>query len=100
VLPIFITSDRSFVQMQNTWSSQLEPVINNPLASGILLQNVPLVSGSNAVNHTLGRRLVGWYVTRIRAVSDIFDTQDSNNFPALTLNLTASAPVLVDIYVF
>jgi len=44
--------------------------------------------------------LTGWNPTRIRASATIFDTQDSNQTPQLTLNLVASANVVVDLLVF
>lgn len=100
MLPIFITSDRSFVQMQNQWSAQLQPLLNGPLNSGLLLQNVLLVPGDNAVNHKLDRRLVGWFITRKRNAAALFDKQDSNSFPALTLALNSDIDTMVDIYVF
>ncbi len=100
MLPIFITADRNFVQMQNSWSAQLQPVLNNVLTAGQLLQNVVLVPGDNAVNHGLGRRLVGWSITRKRNAAIIFDKQDGNAFPILTLALNSDLDAVVDIYVF
>lgn len=100
MLPIFITSDRSFVQMQNQWSAQLQPILNNALSSGLLLQNVLLTPGDNAVNHKLDRRLVGWFITRKRNAAVIFDKQDSNSFPSLTLVLNSDIDTMVDLYVF
>lgn len=84
----------------NRWASIIEPVINNPLNQGLLLQNIPLISGSNVVNHRLGRKLVGWFITGIDAPATIYDTQATNQMPALTLQLTSSAPCMVSMWVF
>lgn len=86
--------------MQTQWASQIEPVLNAPIVNGILLQNQVLTSGTNSINHKLGRKLIGWVPVRVRASATLFDTQDSNQTPQLTLQLTASADVVVDIWVF
>jgi len=98
MLPILHGDDT--VQMQTKWAAQLNPIIDNPISQGILLKNQVLVSGANVINHKLGRKLQGWIVTRIRASATLYDTQDANSSPALTLQLTASAGVTVDLYVF
>lgn len=88
-------------QLQNRWSSLIDPVLMNPVNNSLLLKSIPLVSGANVINHKLGRDLQGWYVTRMRSVAiSIYDTQDSNQMPDLTLNLNASAPCVVDLVVF
>lgn len=86
--------------LQTTWSMQLNPLLAAPLSNGILLERVSLASGANVINHKLGRKLKGWFITRLRASATVYDTQDSNARPQLTLNLTSSAAVTVDIYVF
>lgn len=100
MLPIFLTDNTQMVQMQNQWSSQLNPILRNALNQGLLLQNVQLVSGANVINHKLGRNLVGWFITRQRSAATLYDTQDVNQISNLTLNLTSSATVNVDLYVF
>ncbi len=100
MLPVFITADRNFIQMQNQWSTQLNPLLNNPLMNGVLVQNVSLINGVTAVNHTLNRPLIGWFITRKRSSANIYDTQSANPLPQLTLNLVSDMPALVDIYVF
>lgn len=90
----------SLEQTQTTWAAQIQPVLNKPWNSGILLENVVLASGANVVSHRLGRKLVGWIPTRVRADATLFDTQDTNPTPGLTLQLTSSAAVTVDLIVF
>lgn len=86
--------------MQTKWASILNPVIANPSANSLILPNISLISGSNVVNHSLGRKLTGWRLVRVRAAVTIYDTQDSNPMPSLTLLLTSNAPVMVDLEVF
>lgn len=86
--------------MQTQWSQAIDPVISNPTNNTSILKNISLVTGANVVNHRLGHPLQGWQVIRQRAAASIYDTQDSNQTPQLTLNLVSSAPVVVDLEVF
>ncbi len=87
-------------QLQPKWAAILNPIVKNPSNNASILQNISLATGSNTVNHKLGQPLQGWYIVRQRAAATVYDTQDSNQTPNLTLTLTASAPVVVDLAVF
>lgn len=95
------------------WAAELNPLLGNSQNNARILKSVPLVSGVNNINHLLGKTLQGWSIVRRRqyvvsgtpTAYDIYDTQDSNQTPQLTLKLTCSQgtltlPVLVDISVF
>lgn len=99
-LPIYNTALKELSMLQTQWSSQLNPLLIAPLASGHILTQIALVSGSNNIHHKLGRTLQGWFIVRQRAAASIYDTQDANLTPTVTLQLHASAPVKVDIFVF
>lgn len=99
-LPRFQTDDQALALLQTSWATELNPLLANVLSNGSLLKRVVLTSGANVVNHKLGRKLQGWFITRKNASADIYDTQDTNATPALTLTLNCSAAVTVDIYVF
>ena len=99
-LPIFKDDNTNLMLMQNSWSSQLNPVLANPMTDASILTNVSLTTGSNTINHKLGTKLQGWSIVRKRAAADIYDNQDSNQMPTLTLILVSSANVSVDIMVF
>lgn len=94
------TQDRNVNQLQGNIKKAVDPVLANPLVDGQILQDVELVTGLNTINHGLGRNLQGWFLVRQRASASVYDTQDDNLNPALTLLLTASAPVVVNLYVF
>jgi hypothetical protein len=94
------TADRSFRMMQDSWASVLDPVISIPLNHGIILENVGLSSGFNAVNHKLSRDLQGWFIVRQRGPASIYDLQNGNPMPNKTLSLQSSASVSVDLFVF
>lgn len=99
-LPIMQTDDQDMHLMQTRWASIINPVIGAPILQGQLLRSVNLITGDNVINHGLGRNLQGWVVTRLRAPSSLYDTQDSNSMPQLTLNLNSSAPCVADLWVF
>lgn len=85
---------------QTQWAQAIDPILTNPLNSASVLKSVSLVSGANVINHKLGAPLQGWWIVRQRAAASIYDTQDTNQMPQLTLNLVSSAPVVVDLAVF
>lgn len=98
-LPIFQSTD-NYQTQQTRWAESLNPVIDLPINKGLVLQSQRLVSGANIIDHKLGRKLQGWFIVRQRAAGTFYDTQDTNSQPQLTLQLTSSTAVTVDIFVF
>jgi len=84
----------------NRWASILNPIVANPANNSIILKNIELSVGTNVINHKLGRNLQGWQIIRKRASADIYDTQDTNQMPNLTLTLVSDAIVTIDLAVF
>lgn len=99
-LPQFQGTDRPTQMMQNTWASILNPLLANPLSDGLLLKDVPLVSGTTIVNHRLARKLQGWIIVGINAAATIYDNQAANSTKDLTLSLTSNAACTVTLFVF
>lgn len=99
-LPIFQSDDQNFNLMQTRWASQINPVITAAPNQPTLLENVVLINGTTVVNHLLGRTLQGWKIVRQRGPANIYDNQDANQTPGLTLILVSSALVSVNIEVF
>jgi hypothetical protein len=99
-LPQFQSDDRVVQMMQNAWASQINPILNNPTNNSLILKKIDLISGTTVVPHKLGRKLQGWKIVRQRASASIYDDQDNNQMPQLTLRLISSAAVTVDIEVF
>jgi hypothetical protein len=83
-------------QMQTKWKSQLDQLLSNELTQGSLISQ-SLASGSNTINHLLGRQQVGWIIVDQDAAATIYRSQPLN---AKTLTLNASAPVNVALWVF
>lgn len=90
----------NLTDMQTTWATQLDPIIKSPVTNPTILKNVPLVVGSNTINHKLGKALQGWQISRQRGPAAIYDLQDANPYPTLTLTLVSSAVVSVDLVVW
>jgi len=99
-LPIFKDATVNFSQMQTVWAATLNPVLANPATNSSILKNVALASGTNNINHLLGRKLQGWRLVRQRSAASVYDNQDNNQTPTLTLILVSSAVVNCDIEVF
>jgi hypothetical protein len=97
MLTQFQTNDRDFQLMQNSWASQLNPVLANPLTSANILKNVKLINGTTIINHLLGRMQQGWFLTDINAAATIYRSQPLS---ATTLTLTSNAACTVSIGVF
>lgn len=98
--PKLQSTDQTLNLVQDNLIRTLNPVFDTPTLGGQILTKVPLVIGSNSINHKLGRNLVGWQIVRQRALASIYDTQDTNTTPSITLNLVSDAIVVVDLYVF
>lgn len=100
LLPQFQNDDRPFQLMQNSWGAILNPLLQNPSNIPVVLKSVALINGTTYVNHLLQRKLQGWKIIRQRASASIYDDQDNNAQPDLTLKLISSAAVTVDLEVF
>ena len=94
----FIKSDSQVVDLlQTKWASELNPLLAKPLSAMSILPNVKLISGVTVVNHLLGRKMQGWFITDIDTASTIYRSQPMNS---LTLTLTSSSACTVNLAVF
>ena len=99
-LPFFQTKDQDLSLMQSRWKGILDPVLSNPSIQSIILERVSLGVGETSIDHKLGRKPIGWRVIRLRAPAFIFDVQDFNQRPDLTLDLNSDAVTVVDLEIF
>jgi hypothetical protein len=84
-------------QAQSQWSAQLNPLLADPLNQTVILSGITLVAGVNVINHKLGRKMQGYLIAGQNAASNVYFTAPFND---LTLTLTASAPVIVNLVIF
>jgi hypothetical protein len=87
-------------RIQQNLSKTINPMVNLPQTQVLILKSVVLASGTNYVQHKLGHTLTGWRIIRQRSAASIYDQQDQNLSPAITLALVSSAAVTCDIEVF
>lgn len=97
---MFLPKGLTLAMMQTKWASLIDPLLSLPTNNMSILKNVDLLVGSNVINHKLSQPLQGWTILRKRAPCNVYDTQDLNQTPQLTLNLTSDAVASVDIGVF
>jgi hypothetical protein len=85
-------------QLISKWSSQLNPLLANPLLQGGQISNVVLVASTpQTINHLLGKMQTGWIITDQNAAAEVYRTQPFND---LTLTLEASANCTVSLWVY
>lgn len=96
----FQSTDETVNRVQDQNLRILNPIINNPIIQGQTLPNIVLNSGSNNVNHGLGRALQGWFVVGISAPATIVDEQATNTLPTKWLVLSSSAGTTCSLYVY
>ena len=92
-LPLKLTMDL----MQTRWKSLLDPILENPINSISIIDNVALVIGNNVINHRLGRKQQGWLILDIDAASTIYRSGDFND-KTLTLNASAAATIKLGVF--
>jgi hypothetical protein len=96
-LPYFQSTIREFTMLETQWKSQLDPVIANPTTNPLILKNISVTSGSNVINHKLGRTQQGWFIVDINAPVTLYRSQPFND---LTLTLTSSGSAVISLAVF
>jgi len=87
-------------QAKDKWSSQLNPILQNPLINGQILSGIKVKSGTNVINHGLQQNLQGYIVIMNSANVTFYDTQQKNQTPQLTLQLVSSGIATISLYVF
>lgn len=93
LLPIKLPPD----MMITKWKSVLDPILANPLNSVSILSDVSLNNGITVINHLLGQKQQGWFLTDIDGAATVYRSQPFND---KTLTLTSNAAVTVSIGVF
>lgn len=96
-LPLFKIGNPSLDQWQTQWKSILDPVIAEDLINGHAISGVALINGTTTVNHLLGRKMLGWFITDIDAGTTVYRSQALN---ATTLTLTAGANCTCNLWVY
>ena len=93
--------DQDLSKVQDNFAYSIDNIGGKEIVDGMLLKSISLTSGApNLIDHKLGRTLIGWFIVRKRASSDVWDSQDTNLTKATNLILNCTNNVIVDIWVF
>lgn len=96
-----IFKDREVAKLQDNLEQALNPVLASPIIDGVLIRDICMTPGSsNEVLHRLGRKPIGYLITRKRQDSRIWDLQETNPSPQRTLSLACSHSCQVDVWIF
>lgn len=96
-LPIFKSDDDNSMLMQTKWASMLNPLLNKPLSTSGILKSIALTTGTNVINHKLGRVQQGWIIADIDGAAQIYRSEPFND---KQLTVVTSAPCIVTLIVF
>ena len=91
------TDSREINQLQSNIGKVVNDIARVPINNGILLTNIPLVTGSNNIYTTLPIALNGWFIADIDGAAAIY--RETSDDPKI-LVLNTSADVTVNIFVF
>lgn len=93
--------DEVLSRMQDNVDAAIAQLSVTEVLQGRLVKSISLLSASTVkISHKLGRAPIGWFIVRQRANAVVWDLQDTNSNPNLTLNLNCSADCTIDIWVF
>ena len=67
-----LSSKLQWELMNPILASTLNPLIANPTNSISIIEKIHLLTGTNVINHSLGRLMRGWFITDINGVSSIY----------------------------
>ncbi len=96
-LPLILSDNSSLNLLQTRWKSELDPFLKSPFANGFLLKNLQLITGTNTINHLLGRMMQGWTIVDLNNPISIYRSKPLNE---LTLTLTTNGPAMIALWVF
>jgi hypothetical protein len=99
-IPLHQTADYDLQRVQAGVRKVVNPALGKAILDGVLLRGVVLKAGGavNAVQHGLQRTYRGWILADANAQASVWSQPSAA--PALYLNLLASAPVTVSLWVF
>lgn len=93
-----------FNRFQDAVIASLNPLLNNPMLGGHLVQGISLDNRKdNFVNTGLDSAYQGWFVTRVynaRGFTNCWESSTVNNSPEKFLILNSLDKMVIDIWIF
>ncbi len=87
-------------QLQSNIENAVSPLVSASQNDSTILSGIVLVAGQvNRINHTLNKPLTKWIAIRVKGECRLWDSQDANSEPHLTLFLHTDTDVSVDLEV-
>ena len=105
IAPTDVKEDKDLARVINSLQSNVNdtvaPMVQKVQNDSTFISNIVLKAANNptAVNHTLGRILLGYHLMP-QGNAVIWDSQASNKQPQLTLLLNTSADVTINLLVY
>lgn len=96
-LPLFKSEDQTLMLLQSRWKSIIDPLLSTPYLNGLVIRDVELQIGTNAVNHLLGRVQQGWVITDVNGGAQIYRSKAFND---KALWLVSDAAVTINLWVY
>ncbi len=90
--------DEKLSEVQDAVADSFNSIVNKQILAGRVADVIIPAGLSVVYPHRLGRNLVGWIIIDKNAAADVYRTNKDS--PNLFLNLTASAPVTLKLWVF
>ncbi len=91
----FHQGSQELQRLQKNVEDAFGPIVKNVLLNGRLLE-ATLASGSNKIEHKLGRKINGYIIVKRNANVSVYNTSDDE----LYLTLNSSGAASVSIWVF
>ena len=86
-------------RLQDKIRDELDALAQMPLAENRRLQSVTIGTGATLVYHGLGRRIVGWFVTRQSVNTNVWESATQGDLSTVIV-LQAGSTATVDLVVF
>ena len=92
------TKNQELDRVQDNIQTFSEVLTKIPFLDGVLLEDVILTTTEKLINHTLGRKPLGWIIVKKNAAQDIYES--GTTLQTRFLSLTAAGTVTVNLWVF
>ena|ERR1035437_1971864 len=91
---------RCFNTLQSNIQDVLSQIVLDPFIDGITLTDINIRVGSNTINHTLGRNVIGYIVVSQDQIGNITTLQKTNRNQNKTLMLNSDQNMIVSLRIF
>jgi|ERR1035437_995834 hypothetical protein len=91
---------RCFNTLQSNIQDVLSQIVLDPYLDGLTLTDINIVVGTNTINHTLGRNVIGYIVVSQDQVGNLTTLQKTNNNQTKTLMLNSDQNMVISLRIF